>query len=71
MAHVRARFPKAILQGKDEQARPLMEWIGKLYDFERDYSNADLPSDKIKRRRNEIVGSIWMELTRLLDDPLL
>jgi len=75
MAHVRARFQKALLQGKDEQARPFMGWIGKLYDFERDYINADLPSDEIKRRRNEIetteiVGSIWMKLTRLLDDPL-
>lgn len=75
MAHVRARFQKALLQGKDELARPFMEWIGKLYDFERDYSNEHLLPDEIKRRRNEIettevVGSIWMELTRLLDDPL-
>jgi hypothetical protein len=75
MAHVRARFQKALLQGKDELARPFMKWIGRLYDFERCYSNDDLPPDEIKRRRNgsettEIVGSIWMELTRLLDDPL-
>lgn len=75
MAHVRARFQKSLLQGKDELARPFMEWIGKLYDLERGYSNADLSPDEIKRRRNgsettEIVGSIWMELTRLLDDPL-
>lgn len=39
------------------------------------YLDGHLPSDEIKRRRNgsettEIVGSIWMELTRLLDDPL-
>lgn len=75
MAHVRARFQKTLLQGKDELARPFMEWIGKLYDLERGYSNADLSYDEIKKRRNgsettEIVGSIWMELTRLLDDPL-
>lgn len=75
MAHVRAKFQKALLQGKDEQARPFMEWIGKLYDLERDYSNEHLPPDEIKKRRNglettEIIGSIWMELTRLLDDPL-
>lgn len=54
---------------------PFMEWMGKLYDFERDYRNADLPPDEIKKRRSgsettEIVGSIWMELTRLLADPL-
>lgn len=74
MAHVRARFQKALLQGKDELARPFMEWIGRLYNFERDYARENLPPDEIKKRRNgagaiEIVSSIWMELTRLLDDP--
>lgn len=74
LAHVRARFQKALLQGKDEKALPFMEWIGQLYDLERDYSNDHLPPDEIKCRRNgtvttEIVGSIWMELTRLLADP--
>ena len=58
MADVRARFQKALLQGKDELARP-----------------DNLLPNEIKRRRNgsettEIVGSIWMELTCLLDDPL-
>lgn len=73
MAYVRARFRKALLQGKDEQARPFMEWIGKLYDLERDYSNEHLPPPyEIKVRRNgaettEIIGSIWMELSRLLE----
>lgn len=75
MAHVRAKFQKALLRGKDEQARPFMEWIGKLYDFERGYIKDHLPPDEIKRLRNgsettSIVGSIWMELTRLLNDPL-
>jgi len=46
-----------------------------LYDFKRGYSNDDLPPDEVIKRRNgsetiEIVGSIWMELTRQLDDPL-
>lgn len=75
MAHVRAKFQKALLQGKDEQARLFMEWIGKLYDLERGYIKDHLPPDEIKRLRNglettEIIGSIWMELTRLLDAPL-
>lgn len=75
MAHVRARFQKALLQGKDELARPFMEWIGRLYNFERDYTREDLSPDEIKKRRNgaettEIIGCIWMELTRLFDDPL-
>lgn len=74
MAHMRARFQKALLQGKDEKARSFMEWVGQLYDLERDYSNDYLPSNEIKRRRNgtlttEIIGFIWMELTRLLATP--
>lgn len=75
MAHVRAKFQKALLQGKDENASCFMKWIGQLYDLERDYNSANLPPDEIKRRRNgpettAILSSIWMELTRLLDDPL-
>lgn len=43
-----------------------------LYDLERGYIKDHLPPDEIKRQRNglettEIIGSIWMELTRLLD----
>lgn len=73
MAHMRAHFQKALLQGKDERARSFMEWVGQLYDLERDYSNDSFSPNEIKRRRNgtvttEIVGSIWMELTRLLAD---
>ncbi|WP_294562635.1 transposase [uncultured Bacteroides sp.] len=75
MAHVRAKIPKVLLQGKDEQARSFMEWLGKLYDLERGYIKDHLPPDEIKRLRNglettEIIGSIWMELTRLLAAPL-
>lgn len=29
-----------------------MEWVGQLYDLERDYSNDYLPPNEIKRRRN-------------------
>ena len=39
MAHMRDRFQKALLQGKDEKARSFMGWVGQLYDLERDYSN--------------------------------
>lgn len=42
-AHVRAEFPKALLQGNHEQARPFMEWMGKLYDLKRGYSKDHLP----------------------------
>ena len=52
MAHMRDRFQKALLQGKDEKARSFMGWVGQLYDLERDYSNVYLPPNEIKRRRN-------------------
>lgn len=45
LAHVRAKSPKALLQGKDEQARPFMEWIGKSYDLERVYIKDHQPTD--------------------------
>lgn len=50
-----------------------MEWVSQLYDLERDYSNDYFPPNEIKRRRNgtvttEIIGFIWLELTRLLAD---
>lgn len=75
MAHVRARFQKALLQGKSEQDRPFMKWIGRLYDLERGYVNDGPFPNEIKRCRNgseitEIIASIWMELPRLLDAPL-
>lgn len=52
-----------------------MEWIGRLYDLERGYINDHPPLDGIKRLRNEletteIVGSVWIKLMHLLDDPL-
>ena len=31
MAHMRARFQKALLQGKDDKARSFMEWVIQLY----------------------------------------
>lgn len=52
MAHMRGRFQKVLLQGKDDKARSFMGWVGQLYDLERDYSNDYLPPNEIKRRRN-------------------
>lgn len=49
MAHVRARFQKALLQGKSEQARLFMTWIGRLYNLERAYLNEGLSPYEIKR----------------------
>lgn len=76
MAHVRAKFQKAMEQGKDERAGLFVKWIGDLYKFEENYREEHLPPDEIKRRRNgaettEIIGNIWQELIRLLDASIL
>lgn len=51
IAHVRARFQKALLQGRDVLVKPFMDWIGKLYDFERNYSKEPLLPDEIKKTK--------------------
>lgn len=64
MAHVSAKFQKALEQGQDERARTFIDWIGKLYEFEEEYKKDHLSSDEIKQRRNSttnisIIGDLW------------
>ncbi|MCI1647903.1 MAG: IS66 family transposase [Bacteroides sp.] len=75
MAHVRAKFEKALEQGKDERAEVFVKWIGDLYKLEESYKVEHLSPDEIKRRRNstqttEIISNIWQELTFQLDSPM-
>lgn len=76
MAHVRARFQKALVQGKDERARFFFDRINELYKKEDFYKKSGYPPDKIKEARHdarttELITEMRMELTRLLttEDP--
>ena len=71
MAHVRARFLKALIQGKDERARFFLDRINELYAMEAFYKKNKFPPDRIKGERHnartiEIITEMRMELTRLL-----
>jgi|GEM_PF-2820093 len=75
MVHVRAKFQKALKQGKDERAEAFVKWIGDLYKLEESYKVDHLSPNEIKRRRNsiqtrEIISNIWQELTCQLDNPI-
>ncbi len=76
MAHVRARFQKALEQGKDERARFFFDRINELYKKEDFYKKNSYPPNKIKEERHdarttELITEMRMELTRLLttEDP--
>ena len=71
MAHVKARFEKALGQGKDERARFFTDRIKELYNKEEYYKENGYPPDKIKEERHdarttELITEMRMELTRLL-----
>ena len=71
MAHVRARFLKALIQGKDERARFFLDRINELYAMEAFYKKKNYPPDRIKEERHkartiELITEMRMELTRLL-----
>ncbi len=71
MAHVRARFQKALEQGKDERARFFFDRINELYKKEDFYKKNSYPPNKIKEERHdarttELITEMRMELTRLL-----
>lgn len=76
MAHVRARFQKALEQGKDERARFFFDRINELYKKEDFYKKNGYPPDKIREARHDarttgLITEMRMELTRLLttEDP--
>ena len=76
MAHVRHRFLKALIQGKDERARFFFDRINELYKKEDFYKKNSYLPNKIKEERHdarttELITEIRMELTRLLtaEDP--
>ena len=71
MAHVRARFLKALIQGKDERARYFLDRINELYAMEAFYKKNKYPPGRIKEERHnartiELITEMRMELTRLL-----
>ncbi|WP_106830635.1 IS66 family transposase [Parabacteroides pacaensis] len=75
MAHVRAKFQKALERGGEERSRRFINWIGKLYKFEEDYKKEQLSPAEIKRRRNSaittsLIGDLWQELSRLQDESI-
>lgn len=69
MAHVRAKFYYAELQGSKD-ATKMLNLIGLLYELEKEYKQHKLDSETIKARRNEektesIVQRIRMKLLEL------
>lgn len=75
MIHVKAKFQKALEQGRDEKARTFRDGIGKLYKLEAGYKRDALSADEIKRRQNSatttsLIGDLWQELTRLQDETI-
>lgn len=69
MAHVRAKFYYAELQGSKE-ATKMLNLLGLLYELEKEYKHKNLDSETIKARRNDektesIVQRIRMKLLEL------
>ncbi len=69
MAHVRAKFYYAELQGSKD-ATKMLDLIGLLYELEKEYKQKNLDSETIKARRNDektesIVQQIRMKLLEL------
>lgn len=76
MAHVRAKFQKALVQSKDERARYFFDRINELYKKDVCYKEKGLPPDEIKKRRHdatttELIIEMRMKLTKLQtsDEP--
>ena len=51
MAHLRAKFRKALEQGKDECARVFMDTINRLYALERSYDAEEISAEERTLRR--------------------
>lgn len=51
LAHLRAKFQKALEQGKDENARVLLDVINRLYTLERSYDAEGITNEERTMRR--------------------
>lgn len=54
LAHLRAKFQKALEQGKDENARVLLDVINRLYTLERSYDAEGITNEERTMRRGSL-----------------
>ena len=54
LAHLRAKFQKALEQGKDENARVLLDVINRLYTLERNYDAEGITHEECTMRRGSL-----------------
>ncbi len=68
LAHLRAKFQKALEQGKDENARVFLETINHLYALERSYDAEKITiEERTLRRRSLETKSLLIDLRQHLD----
>ena len=68
MAHLRAKFQKALEQGKDENARVLLDVINRLYTLERNYDAEGITDEERTMRRGSLeTKSLLIGLRQHLD----
>lgn len=68
MAHLRAKFRKALEQGKDECARVFMDTINRLYALERSYDAEEISAEeRTLRRQGLATKSLLIDLRQYLD----
>ena len=68
LAHLRAKFQKALEQGKDENARVLLDVINRLYTLERNYDAEGITNEERTMRRGSLeTKSLLIDLRQHLD----
>ena len=68
MAHLRAKFRKALEQGKDECARVFMDTINRLYALERSYDAEEISAEeRTLGRQGLATKSLLIDLRQYLD----
>lgn len=68
LVHLRAKFQKALEQGKDENARVLLDVINRLYTLERNYDAEGITNEERTMRRGSLeTKSLLIDLRQHLD----
>lgn len=68
LAHLRAKFQKALEQGKDENARVFLDVINRLYTLERSYDAEGITNEERTMRRGSLeTKSLLIDLRQHLD----
>lgn len=68
LAHLRAKFQKALEQGKNENARVLLDVINRLYTLERNYDAEGIIHEECTMRRGSLeTKSLLKDLRQHLD----